>query len=187
MKKENRNNLILFIFIFITILSIIIIKPINDLDELWNYNTARAISEGLIPYKDISMITTPLLPMITAMFLNLVSNQVLVTRILAALLCSGILYIIYKILRILVKEENICLICTALIGILFREIYCIDYNMTILFISLIILYKELKETSKDKRKIYNKKTDIIIRNISRIGNLYKAKYRNNTCCNYSNI
>lgn len=187
MKKESRYNLLLFIFIFIVVFSIIIIKPINDLDELWNYNTARAISEGLIPYKDISMITTPLLPMITAIFLNLISNQVIVSRVLAAMLCSGILYMIYKILRILVKEENICLICTALIGILFRNIYCIDYNITILFIALIILYKELKEISQGKIEIYNKKTDIIIRYFSGISNLYKAKYRNNTCCNCSNI
>ena len=52
----------------------IIIKPISDLDEIWNYNTARAISEGLVPYKDISMITTPLLPMITAIFLKTIAN-----------------------------------------------------------------------------------------------------------------
>lgn len=65
-----KNDLLIVIFIFITIFSIIIVKPISDLDEIWNYNTARVISEGLIPYKDISMITTPLLPMITAVFLK---------------------------------------------------------------------------------------------------------------------
>ena len=82
MKKK---NIILFAFIFFIVLSIIIIKPINDLDEIWNYNTARAISNGLIPYKDISMITTPLLPMITAIFLKF-SNQLIISRILVAIL-----------------------------------------------------------------------------------------------------
>ena len=56
MKKK---NMLLITFIFIAVFSMIIIKPISNLDEIWNYNTARAISEGLIPYKDISMITTP--------------------------------------------------------------------------------------------------------------------------------
>ena len=79
----------------------IIIKPINDLDEIWNYNTARAISEGLIPYKDISMITTPLLPMVTAIFLKLIANEVIISRILAALLWTGILFTIYKIFTLL--------------------------------------------------------------------------------------
>src|SRR5574344_1159601 len=128
MKKIRKENILLFIFIFIVIFSIIIINPISNLDELWNYNTARAISEGLLPYKEISMITTPLLPSITAIFLKVIANELIVSRILASVLCSGIIYIIYKILNILIKEENTCLICTALFGILFRDIYCIDYN-----------------------------------------------------------
>ena len=57
-----RKDIVAVIFIFIIIISIIIIKPIGDLDEIWNYNTARAIAEGFVPYRDISMITTPLLP-----------------------------------------------------------------------------------------------------------------------------
>ena len=64
-----KKNILLVIFIFIVVFSIIIIRPIGNLDEIWNYNTARVISEGLVPYRDISMITTPLLPMITAIFL----------------------------------------------------------------------------------------------------------------------
>ena len=66
------------LFIFIVIFSIIIIKPISDLDEIWNYNTARAISQGLIPYKDISMITTPVLPMLTAIILKVIANEIIV-------------------------------------------------------------------------------------------------------------
>jgi hypothetical protein len=190
MKKENKKNIVLFIFIFIAIFSIIIKKPITDLDELWNYNTARAISEGLIPYKDISMITTPLLPMLTSIFLKLITNEIIISRILAALLCSGILFMTYKILRILIKEENMSLICTALIGILLRDAYCIDYNFAVLLISLIILYRELKNLEyqlynledklydKKEYKIYNKKEDLIIRNFSRTSNLHKTKYRN---------
>lgn len=149
--KLKKKNIILLIFIFFIILSIIIIKPINDLDEIWNYNTARAISEGLIPYKDISMITTPLLPMITAIFLNL-CNELIISRILAALVWTGILFTIQKILKKLIKEENISFILTALIGLLCRNIYCIDYNIMVLFLALIILFIELQ----------NKKMDFII-------------------------
>ena len=72
--QKMKKNILLFAFIFLSVLSIIIIKPISDLDELWNYNTARAVSEGLIPYKDISMITTPLLPIITSVFLKFQSK-----------------------------------------------------------------------------------------------------------------
>lgn len=148
MKKK---NIILFAFIFFIVLSTIIIKPINDLDEIWNYNTARAISNGLIPYKDISMITTPLLPIITAIFLKF-SNQLIISRILVAILWTGILFTTQKIFMKLVKEENISLILTAIIGIICRNIYCIDYNITVLFLALAILYIELK----------NKKLDLLV-------------------------
>lgn len=153
----NKKNILICIFIFITILSIIIVKPLNDLDEIWNYNTARAVSEGLIPYKDISMITTPLLPIITALFLKIIANELIISRILAAILWTGIIYTTYKILKQLIKEENICLILASLIGILLRDIYCIDYNITVLFIALIILYQEIKNIS-----VQNKKNDILV-------------------------
>lgn len=157
MKKK---DVLLIAFLFIVVFSVIIIKPIDDLDEVWNYNTARVISEGLIPYKDISMITTPLLPMITAIFLRVIANEVIVSRVLAAIIWSGILFTLYKVFRILVKEENTSLIFTALIAILCRNIFCIDYNVFVLFISLVILYNELKNI--DNIYIYDKRYDFII-------------------------
>ena len=166
----NKKNILLVLSIFVIIFSIIIIKPITDLDEIWNYNTARAISEGLVPYKDISMITTPLLPMITAIFLKTIANQVIVSRILAAILWTGILFTTYKILKKLLKEENICVILIAIMGFICRDIYCIDYNVTVLLISLIILYSELKDI-ENVTKFQNKR-DLLIRNISRTSYMY---------------
>ena len=184
MTKEKLKRIILFLFIFVAIFSIIIKKETTDLDELWNYNTARVIAEGLIPYKDISMITTPLLPMVTAIFLKLIANELIVSRILAALLCTGILYMFFKILKLLIKEENVCLIATALVGILFRQVYFIDYNYLALFFTLIILYNELKRINTDE--IHNRKYDLVIRNFSRTYNLYKAKCGSNSInCNSS--
>lgn len=182
MKKK---SILLITFIFIVIFSVIIVKPVNDLDEIWNYNTARAITEGLIPYKDISMITTPLLPIVTSIFLKLFINEIIISRIFATVVWTAILFTIYKILKVLIKEENICIISTALIGIICRDIYCIDYNVFVLFIVLIILYQELKNI-KNKSK-YNKKYDFIIRNISRNCNMHKTKYRGNYSNNCFNI
>lgn len=179
-----KNDLLVIIFIFITIFSIIIVKPISDLDEIWNYNTARAISEGLIPYKDISMITTPLLPILTAVFLKIIANELIISRIIAVILWTGILYTVYKIFGELFKEKNVALICTALIGILCRDIYCIDYNVTVLFIALIVLYQELKNINSQD---FDKRREFLIRNISRICNMYKTEYRSYTCNNCCRI
>ena len=167
MKKK---DILKILFIFIIIFSIIIIKPITDLDEIWNYNTARVISEGLKPYKDIIMITTPLLPMITAIILKIIANEVIVSRILAAVLWTGILFSTYKILKKLLKEENICLILTVIIGFICRNIYCIDYNVTVLLIALIVLHSELKNI--ENITSYEKKRDFLIRYIIRIGYMH---------------
>lgn len=164
MKKEKikaiSKDFILFIFIAVMVFSIIAINLISNLDEIWNYNTARAITQNLIPYKDISMITTPLLPMITALFLKLIANEVIVSRVLASVLWGGVLFSIFKILKLLIKEENTCLIIIALLGLLFRDCYCIDYNILSLMFSLIILYIELKNI--DKPHFENNKTDFLI-------------------------
>lgn len=176
MKKNTKSkNILIFVFIFIVVFSMIIGNQSSNLDELWNYNTARAITMGLVPYKDISMITTPVLPMLMAVFLKCIANELIISRILAAFLWTGILFITYKIFGKLLKESNISLIFTALIGYLCRNIYCIDYNVTIVFITIIILYEELKNLKNVME--YNKKLDIFLRNISWYRNMCKTKYR----------
>ena len=172
MKKK---DILLILFIFISVFSIIIIKPINDLDEIWNYNTARAISQELIPYKDISMITTPALPICIAIILKLIANEVIVSRIIASIVWTGILFTTYKILYNLIKEENISIIFTVLIGILCRNIYCIDYNITVLFIALIILYQELKHFEE----LENNKYNFLMRTTSGASDMHKTKHRSN--------
>lgn len=181
MKKK---DVLLIIFIFIAVFSIIIVRPIENLDELWNYNTARAVAEGLTPYKDISMITTPLLPIITSIFLKML-NEVIMSRILAAVIWTSILFLTYKIFRKVIKEENISLISTALIGILFRGIFSLDYNVTLLLIALIILYQEIKHLENVTQ--YNKKYDFVIRFVSRSCYLYKTKYWYCISRDYCNI
>ena len=118
LKRVFKKEYLLVIFFAFVILSFLILEPIEDLDELWNYNTARCIADGLIPYKDISMITTPLLPMINAVFLKILGNEVLVMRILAGILGALTLFLTFNIFKKLFKETNISLICTFLLYLL---------------------------------------------------------------------
>ena len=150
-KKFLEKDYILCIFLFIAIFSTIIVKPLGDLDEIWNYNVARNIAIGKIPYRDISTITTPLLPIINSLFLNILGNNLIIMRVLSAVLGTAILYLIFKIFIKITKEKNISIFFTLLIGILFRENYCIDYNYTIVFITLIIVYLEMQNNNKNKK------------------------------------
>ncbi len=163
MKRERIYNFLLFILIFYCILSIVLLNPISDLDEIWNYNFARNVADGLIPYKDFSMLQMPLLPLIVGIILKIFTNQLIVFRILAALLCSAIIYMMYKLFIKLNIKKELAVILTFLISYLFKDLFCIDYNYATLLITLIIIYYEIKSYQKSKIFIQsNKKTDFFL-------------------------
>ena len=155
MKKERIYNLILFILIFFTILSMIILYPLNNLDELWNYNFARNIADGLVPYKDFNMLQMPLLPIICGIILKIIANELIVMRVLAALLCSLITYMAYKLFNIIDIKKEFSIILTFIILYLLIDVFCIDYNFATLLLVLIIIYKEIKYYKKDNNFIKN--------------------------------
>ena len=82
MKKIRKECLIIAILLLI-LTSIIMVKPLNDLDEIWNYNFARNIVDGNMPYKDFNMIQMPLVPALCAIFLNLFGNELMIMRMIA--------------------------------------------------------------------------------------------------------
>lgn len=151
LKKIIKREYLFFIFLFLVIFSYIVVKEVTDLDEIWNYNCAKQISEGLVPYRDISMIVTPLMPAISGIFLFLFSDSLLMMRILAALLCTGIFFVTFKILEKLTGNTKFGVLCTLLLLILLHDKLCIDYNYMALFLILLILYIELKVY--DNRKL----------------------------------
>ena len=149
----------LFILVFIFMLSVQLNKYPTNLDELWNYNTARCIKNGLIPYKDISMITTPLFPTIVAICLKIFGDNLFVFRIIGAVLFTLILIFTYKIFYELLKKQSIAIIFTGIICFALFQYFMVDYNFFVLLISLIIEYLELKiYCVEQKRHTNNKET-----------------------------
>lgn len=163
MKKEKIFNITMFILIFVTILSIILLKLLGNLDEMWNYNFARNVANGLVPYRNFNMLQMPLLPIICGLALKIITNQLFLMRILAALLCSIIIYIIYKIFNILNIKKEISIIFTFIIGYLFKDIFCIDYNWATLLLTLLIIFNEIKIYKTDKILLKdNMKSDLFL-------------------------
>ena len=157
-----------FILVFIFMLSVQLNKYPTNLDELWNYNIARCIKNGLIPYKDISMITTPLFPTIVAICLKIFGDNLFVFRIIGAVLFTLILIYTYKIFYELLKKQSIAIICTGIICFALFQYFMVDYNFFVLLISLIIEYLELKIYCGEQKRHTNKKqysffsTDLLI-------------------------
>ena len=125
MKDKNFIKLenIIIIFIFIIILAgIIFTRPIEDLDELWNFNFARNIANGLLPYKDFNMVQMPLLPIV----------------------CGAILFTTYEILKIIGVNKYITRVSILSIILLYMDHFCIDYNFMVALLILITIYIEIK-------------------------------------------
>ena len=153
-------KIIFFIIIALIITSIILIQPLSDFDEMWNYNFSKNILEGRLPYKDFNMINMPLVPYLGTIFLMIFGNQMLSMRIFAIVCCTLIIYFSYKILETVKVNKSVNgLIILGLIY-LFKDYFRIDYNFFLLLILLLIIYIELKN------KVYfnkvNHKIDILL-------------------------
>lgn len=160
-KKEKIYNILLFVCIFIVLSAAILIRPLNNLDELWNYNNAINISKGKLPYKDFNMVSAPLLPIISGVILKLFSNELIVMRIIAIILNTTIIFLVYKIFKILKIKKSIIFLSLIWIYQLYFDYFCIDYNFAVLCIALLNLYIELKNLNTSDN-IFNVKNQLLI-------------------------
>lgn len=164
MKKIKKECFIIVILLLI-LTAIIMVKPLNDLDEIWNYNFARNIVDGNMPYKDFNMIQMPLVPALCAIFLNLLGNELMIMRIIAILLCTIILFITYKILELLKVNKWLNYAFLIFLIYILKDHFRIDYNFFVLFNVLWIIYIELKSIREKKTKeelLTSSKKDIVL-------------------------
>ena len=157
-KKKIINILIQFsIFALSLVLFLVdrLTAPATDLDEIWNYNTAKAFAMGLIPYKQVSMITTPLLPMINSIFLKVVFNGIMTYRVVMGIVFALIVLFIYLIIRELSSKKLLSYICAFFIGTLLIKKFLLDYNYLFLLISLVIAFLEIRDIKKNENFNFN--------------------------------
>lgn len=161
--KENYKNILInigiYLLMIILIMPIVLDRGIGNLDELWNYNFARNIADGLIPYRDFNMVQTPLLPIIAGNILKIFSNELIVMRILSIILNATILFVMYKLLNKIGINKKITILVLLFWLIIIKEHICIDYNYCTLLITLIIMYIEI---SNNKKLEKNYKKDILV-------------------------
>ena len=154
-KIEKIIEIIFWIAVITLIATLILIKPLKDLDEIWNYNFSKNILEGRLPYKDFNIIIPPLVPYIGAVFLGFFGNEMISMRIFATIADFLILFFSYKILIDLKVEKNLSkIIILGLIYILHMH-FKIDYNFFSLLLILVIINFEIGNT-----KVRNNKIDI---------------------------
>ena len=162
MKNKILKNTLTILILFLIIAAVIIPKELNNLDELWNYNFARNVADGLLPYRDFNMVQMPLLSILCATILKLTFNELVVMRILAVYLITAILYTTYKIFKTLKLNQYVCNILIIGIYLLVAKHFCIDYNFATLLVILITIYCELKNLQKGKEILEVNKKDFFL-------------------------
>ena len=100
MKSKNLLIDIAIILGFMLIISgNVFVQQFSNLDEIWIYNFGRCIINGLLPYKDFSIIITPLFAYISASFLKIFGDEMIVLRFAEVLQTALILFMSYKVLE----------------------------------------------------------------------------------------
>ena len=153
MKKIDKKQICIFLAIMLFIFAEIIPRELNNLDEIWNFNFANSIAKGLLPYKDFSIIQGPLVPLITGIILKIFGTEMFITRILAVILDSTILFLVYKIMDKLSIKDYIKYITLAILAIIMKPYFALDYNWASLSLVLLIIYLEITQKETIKKQI----------------------------------
>lgn len=163
-------NFILILGFMLIASANVFVQEFSNLDEIWIYNFGRCIVNGLLPYKDFSIIITPLFAYISAFFLKLFGDEMIVLRFAEVIQISLVLFMIYKILDRLKVNKGISLLSAMGIYMLYSTVFCFDYNWAVLLVSLVIIYMELMEEEILK---HSHKRDIAIGLLAGIAILLK--------------
>ena len=134
--KKTYTDIIAFAVILAASVLHICLNNLGSLDELWNYNFARQISMGLLPYRDYNMVQTPLFAVIMSLPL-FVFRSLFVYRLVCSLLVTAQSFVLYKTLSTDTKNRLLAL-PFILISILIIDYT--SYNTLFLLISLLAYY-----------------------------------------------
>ena len=148
MKEQTKAKLInicFFIIMIVLFSATVLPRNLANLDEIWNFNFARNIANGLIPYNDFNMLQTPLLSFILGGIFKIFGQELFVMRVVSTILGAGIILVAFKILKELKLNTKWSILSSALLFLFIIRDFYIDYNYAILFITLLLIYLELKD------------------------------------------
>lgn len=126
---------------------IVFLNPSISMDEIWIYQYARRILYQQIPYKDFSMIVTPLKAQVDSLFLQWTTDQLYILRLVAivtACITGYIFYLISKVLNMSLTKKLILILSYFLCFSLFP---INNYNwLSVLWLSFLLYLLLIKKS-----------------------------------------
>lgn len=119
-------------------------RRLGNVDELWNFTFGNNMAIGLVPYRDFNLLQTPLFAMIHGLFLTVFGRELLVTRMLGALLFAGICYLLYLFARLLDVKGAGRLLLPLFFLICFDYNVFYEYSCSILAVQLFCMYRDVR-------------------------------------------
>lgn len=141
-------------FIGFTILMnfLLLLIPVDDLDELWVFSVIRELCQGGALYKDTNTITTPFYYIFMSLFLW-IKPTLMFFRFLNCIMLDILFILIYhKIGK--VNSEKIFRVCVLGLFMCLSISYRFSYNMFILFLTVLLHYIHSCGTLSNKRKVF---------------------------------
>ena len=138
--------------IFLLVGGFLLIRPIMDGDEIWNYNFARNICEGRMPYVDFNMLQTPLSAYLAAFFLKFFGNSLFHFRVVAILLLTVLFSSLYWFCKKLVQSKMVAFVITGFLYGLNYVLWNYNYNNINLLLLLWIMCLEWKRMTDGQEK-----------------------------------
>lgn len=146
-------EIVIFVFLVLSLLTrYLFVMP--DMDEIWNYQYARRILYGYLPYRDFLMLLTPLSAQINAGLLFLFFDELIVLKFMGLFIASAQGLVLFLILRFIGNNElkSFNFIC-IFVCLVFLYPF-INYSwLVILFLSLALYLELLKTKSLDSKKL----------------------------------
>lgn len=149
----------LFYFLSLAALAVsinpgIISYEIYDMDEIWNYQFARRILYGFVPYKDFAMLPLPLSAQLNGWILSLTKDELVIMRWIASLVAIINALIFLRILRLIGKNHLIAIFYTACFLSLFLVYPKNNYSWyAVMFLATALLF-ELRKVIGDHRSLF---------------------------------
>lgn len=144
---KKKNNFEIYVIAYILVVSsVVFLQSIGNMDELWKYNICQAIANGKRLYKDISLVNTPLIYLIGALFVK-IHYSLISFKILTVIMWTTMLSV-FHLIALKFNQSNLKILAINLFFILFCNIQnalCLCYNQAVLLASLVIIYILLRD------------------------------------------
>lgn len=146
-QKCNFKRFLPYIFILLTGF-IVFLKPLGSGDELWNYNFARNIVQGNIPYRDFSIVQTPLSCYISAIFMFILGDSLFTFRVITYLLFIVLALLVFDLCKKSTNSVGVAICATAFVTSAHFLPFIYNYNYLTALLLLLIFEMEIKEKDK---------------------------------------